>query len=67
MAKVIQSAGRVIPSSEDRGLIVLMDRRFMHENYLRSMPADWLPEDPRTLVSSKILRDNERFWKSHEP
>ncbi len=28
MAKVIQSAGRVIRSSEDRGLIVLMDRRF---------------------------------------
>lgn len=62
MAKVIQSAGRVIRSSDDRGLIVLMDRRFMHENYLRSMPADWLPEDPKQLVSQQILRDIEGFW-----
>jgi DNA excision repair protein ERCC-2 len=67
MAKVIQSAGRVIRSSEDRGLIVLMDRRFMHENYLRSMPADWLPADPKSLVSSKILSDIDGFWKSNEP
>ncbi len=66
MAKVIQSAGRVIRSSEDRGLIVLMDRRFLHENYLRTMPADWLPEDPAALVSNKILSDIEGFWNSHD-
>ncbi|NJM10169.1 MAG: ATP-dependent DNA helicase [Bdellovibrionaceae bacterium] len=67
MAKVIQSAGRVIRSGTDRGLIVLMDRRFMHDNYLRSMPADWGTDDPKTLVSGKILSDIETFWKSHEP
>jgi len=67
MAKVIQSAGRVIRSNTDRGLIVLMDRRFMHENYLRSMPADWGTEDPKALVSTAILNDIETFWKSHEP
>lgn len=66
MAKVIQSAGRVIRSSFDRGLIVLMDRRFMHENYLRSMPADWLPTDVKDLVSTQILSDIEGFWKSHD-
>jgi DNA excision repair protein ERCC-2 len=66
MAKVIQSAGRVIRSSQDRGLIVLMDRRFMHENYLRSMPADWLPTDVKELVSTQILSDIEGFWKSHD-
>jgi DNA excision repair protein ERCC-2 len=64
MAKVIQSAGRVIRSSEDRGIIVLMDRRFMHESYLKTMPADWLSQGPEGLVSQQILSDIEEFWKS---
>lgn len=66
MAKVIQSAGRVIRSSTDRGLIVLMDRRFTEETYMKTMPSDWLSEDRAGLVSGKILNDIETFWKSHE-
>lgn len=62
MAKVIQSAGRVIRSPTDKGLIVLMDRRFVHENYLKSMPADWGTDEPEALVSQQILSDIERFW-----
>lgn len=62
MAKVIQSAGRVIRSSTDKGLIVLMDRRFMHGNYLKSMPVDW--GLPNTLVSNQILKDIGDFWNA---
>lgn len=64
MAKVIQSAGRVIRSSRDRGLIVLMDRRFVHQNYLQTMPADWGIDEPERLVSNSILKDIKEFWEN---
>jgi DNA excision repair protein ERCC-2 len=66
MAKVIQSAGRVIRSSTDRGLIVLMDRRFVQDTYMKTMPSEWLSEDRSEMVSGRILNDIEEFWKSHE-
>lgn len=66
MAKVIQSAGRVIRSSTIRGLIVLMDRRFVQDTYMKSMPSDWLGSDPSELVSHQILSDIETFWRSHD-
>jgi DNA excision repair protein ERCC-2 len=62
MARTIQSAGRVIRSATDRGLIVLMDKRFMDENYLASMPKDWSDGDPQTLSSKSILSDLQDFW-----
>lgn len=62
MARVVQSAGRVIRSHDDRGLIVLMDRRFLDESFSKSMPADWCPAGPAELVSSSILSDVQSFW-----
>lgn len=66
MAKVVQSAGRVIRSHEDLGLIVLMDRRFVHGNYMKSMPADWVGDDPHNHISKSLLSDIREFWESHE-
>lgn len=66
MAKVVQSAGRVIRSHEDRGLIVLMDRRFTHASYLKSMPADWTENEVDSLVSNRIVGDIEDFWRANE-
>ena len=66
MAKVVQSAGRVIRSQEDRGLIVLMDRRFVHGNYVKSMPADWVGDDPHAKVSKSLLNDIREFWAANE-
>lgn len=63
MAKAVQAAGRVIRSESDTGLIVLMDGRFLAPGYTQSMPADWFAEDPRELVSRKILSDVSEFWK----
>lgn len=64
MARVVQSAGRVIRSPEDRGLIVLMDRRFTQDAYRKSMPTDWTESD--SLVSKQILGDVREFWERHE-
>lgn len=62
MAKAIQAAGRVIRSETDRGLIVLMDNRFMQSSYKRSMPVDWFESDVTELVSDSILREVADFW-----
>jgi DNA excision repair protein ERCC-2 len=62
MAKAIQAAGRVIRSETDRGLIVLMDSRFMDTGYSRSMPVDWFESDVTELVSGGILKDVAEFW-----
>ncbi len=45
MTRVIQAAGRLIRSSEDRGVIALMDRRFLTKLYARHLPRAWLPEE----------------------
>ena len=60
MARVIQSAGRVIRSGTDRGLIVLMDRRFTEAAYVDAMPRDWLSQGD--LRSNAILGDVRAFW-----
>lgn len=65
MAKAVQAAGRVIRSEDDRGLIVLMDERFMHSSYSQSMPQDWYEESPSELVSDRILKEVADFW--HPP
>jgi DNA excision repair protein ERCC-2 len=64
MAKSIQSAGRVIRSSKDRGLIILMDPRFLKPPYSDAIPADWIGEgeSTETLISQSILSDIASFW-----
>lgn len=62
MAKAIQSAGRVIRSETDKGIIVLMDDRFLEHSYSQSMPTDWFEGSPRELVSKSILQDVQNFW-----
>lgn len=63
MTRVIQSAGRVIRSDTDRGLIVLMDQRFTHKSYTSSMPGDWFKTSVTELVSKSILKDITEFWQ----
>ena len=62
MAKAVQAAGRVIRSETDRGLIVMMDSRFIEPEYARSMPADWFEVEARELVSGRILGEVADFW-----
>jgi DNA excision repair protein ERCC-2 len=62
MAKAVQAAGRVIRSETDRGLIVLMDNRFVQSSYSRSMPKDWFESAATELVSDSILKEVSEFW-----
>lgn len=63
MAKAIQSAGRVVRTETDRGVIILIDPRFLENSYSQTMPAEWFNESPRELVSQKILQDIKDFWE----
>jgi DNA excision repair protein ERCC-2 len=52
LIRVKQSAGRVIRSEQDRGVVVLLDRRFQQSAYARYLPAHWNPQhcgDTQTL------------------
>lgn len=62
MSRAVQAAGRVIRSGTDRGLIVLMDGRFLQAPYTRAMPADWFDRSAAELVSESILQDVATFW-----
>lgn len=46
MTRVVQAAGRLIRSAEDRGAIVLVCRRFAREPYRGLLPPDWLEDGP---------------------
>ena len=41
MNKVLQAAGRVIRTTEDRGVIVLLDERFLQSDYQPLYPREW--------------------------
>lgn len=41
MNKVLQAAGRVIRTEKDRGVILLLDDRFMREDYQNLFPREW--------------------------
>jgi DNA excision repair protein ERCC-2 len=66
MAKAVQSAGRVIRSEKDQGVIVLIDPRFLQSSYAQSMPEGWFENTPQELVSQSIVKDLETFWEGHK-
>ncbi|MBI4914515.1 MAG: ATP-dependent DNA helicase [Acidobacteria bacterium] len=49
MTRVVQAAGRLIRSAEDRGAIVLVCKRFLREPYASLLPLDWTGGIPTTL------------------
>jgi DNA excision repair protein ERCC-2 len=51
---VVQSAGRLIRSEKDRGVVVLMDERFAQARYARFLPPEMQPEmldDPDEMIA----------------
>lgn len=63
MSRVVQSAGRVIRSENDRGIIILMDQRFTQKSYVSAMPTDWFSSSVNELISTSILKDISDFWQ----
>ncbi len=62
MTRVIQAAGRLIRSETDRGVIVLIGRRFQDGRHARYLPADWTGGDPSTLLAEDPEFSIRRFF-----
>ena len=59
--KVLQAAGRVIRTQEDRGIILLLDERFLQADYVPLFPREWRE---RKVCNLKQMKEEvERFWK----
>ena len=61
MNKVLQAAGRVIRTAEDRGVILLMDDRFLERENQLMFPGDWQTYYP--VNENNVGKVLEEFWK----
>lgn len=57
MTRVVQAAGRLVRRPEDRGVILLVGRRFRWRDHAELLPADWQPAHPDDPVDAVA-----RFW-----
>ena len=62
MNKVLQAAGRVIRTKEDKGVILLLDDRFWDRDYQEIFPREW--QDRTGCRLDTVEGAVERFWKS---
>ena len=50
LTRVVQAAGRLLRSEDDRGVITILGRRFLDPRYARLLPEEWTLGDPNNLV-----------------
>lgn len=60
MNKVMQAAGRVIRTMEDRGVIALLDDRFLRADYQTLFPREW--DEYYPVNRRQVGEVLERFW-----
>lgn len=65
MNKVLQAAGRLIRSEEDKGIILLIDDRFKYQSYQRLFPKEWFPY--MRVNELNIDRCIKNFWREKLP
>ena len=64
MNKVLQAAGRVIRTEEDRGIILLLDERFTQYQYRWMFPREW--SDVQVCRLNNIEQKVQDFWERQE-
>ena len=62
MNKVLQAAGRVIRTPQDKGVVLLIDNRFAMPDYRRLMPPHW-SHLKMIYDTEKLERELWRFWE----
>jgi DNA excision repair protein ERCC-2 len=60
LTRVLQSAGRVIRSDTDQGVVVLLDRRFQQDENIQHLPPHWQVAHCQHLAS--LQETLESFW-----
>ena len=60
MNRVLQAAGRVIRSENDRGVVLLIDQRFSNFQYKTLLPEEWHPVHVQNVKGLRNIL--EEFW-----
>lgn len=60
MNKVMQAAGRVIRTVTDRGVILLLDERFLQTDYQRMFPREW--DGYQVCNRDSVAGQLREFW-----
>lgn len=60
MTKVLQAAGRLIRTEEDKGVILLIDERFVYSSYQRLFPREWFPYT--RVTNENVVKHLDEFW-----
>jgi len=60
MNKVLQAAGRVIRTDDDKGIIMLLDERFLNREYLKIFPREW--DSFFSVNKNTITEVSKEFW-----
>lgn len=66
LTRTFQAAGRLIRTSSDRGIILLVGRRFATPRYANCFPPYYYQENPRELLSNDLEREIASFWEKME-
>jgi Rad3-related DNA helicase len=61
MTRVVQTAGRLIRSQNDRGVLCLVDPRYLQEGQRRFFPGHWQPE---VVPARRLGTTLASFWTS---
>lgn len=64
--KIMQAAGRVIRTEEDRGIILLLDERYTYRSYEALLPRDWQPI-PVTVRNFKQTLEDQWHYIKEQP
>ena len=54
MQRVVQAAGRLIRSEDDRGVVLLMDNRYLQSRFIDALPESW----------QEYLRSSRADWQT---
>ncbi len=61
LIRVIQAAGRVFRTPDDKGVVLLVDDRYLQENYRELLPSDWFMPG-RPFSTSDYRQILQEFW-----
>ena len=59
LSRVLQAAGRCIRSEEDRGVVILLDKRFGQSNFAGHFPGDF-----KTRTTGRLAEEIEEFFSA---
>jgi len=62
MNRVLQAAGRVIRTEEDRGVVMLLDERFLQQSYVKLFPREW--HNVKATSIGGLKQDVLEFWNT---